>query len=63
MAGSGRERERERRRVGACGPAHGKEKWAEPEETGGFFIYSNKIQTSSNYFDKKMDLLISKNSK
>jgi hypothetical protein len=51
MSGSGRERER--RRVGACGPARGKEKWTEPEETRGFFIYSNKIQTSSNCFDKK----------
>jgi hypothetical protein len=36
---------------------------AEPEETGGFFIYSNRIQTSLNSFDQKVDLPSSKNSK
>jgi hypothetical protein len=51
--GSERERERERKRAGARGPAWGKEKWAGPEETVEFFIYSNKFQTSSNCFDQK----------
>jgi hypothetical protein len=40
-----------------------KGEWAEPEETGGFFIYSNRIQTSLNSFDQKVDLPSSKNSK
>jgi hypothetical protein len=40
-----------------------KKKCAEPAGTGEFFIYSNKIQTSSNYFDQKVDLPNSKNSK
>jgi hypothetical protein len=54
---------RERRREGARGPARGKEKWAEPQETREFFIYSNKIQISLKCFDQKVDLRSSKNSK
>jgi hypothetical protein len=56
-------RERERRGAGRMGRPGEKGEWAEPEETGGFFIYSNRIQTSSNIFDQKVDLPRSKNSK
>jgi hypothetical protein len=55
-------RERERRGTGVCGPAWGREEWAEPEGTGKFSIYSNKFQTSLNCFDQKVDLPSSKNS-
>jgi hypothetical protein len=44
------------------GEKRGKKKWAEPAGTGEFFIYSNKIQTSSKCFDQKVDLTRSKNS-
>jgi hypothetical protein len=54
LADSGRERER--REVGHVGQPGKKGKWAEPQGTGGFFIYSNRIQTSSNGFDQKVDL-------
>jgi hypothetical protein len=37
----GSERERERTRAGACGPARGKENWVGPKETVRFLIYSN----------------------
>jgi hypothetical protein len=56
-------RERERRKAGVRGPAQGKKKWAESAGTGAFLIYSNKIQTSLNYFDQKEDLPSPKNSK
>jgi hypothetical protein len=59
----GEERKRERREAGRVGRPGEKGKLAEPEETGGFLIYSNKIQTSSNGFDQKVDLLGWKNSK
>jgi hypothetical protein len=56
-------RERERREVGCVGRPGEKGKWAETEGTGGFLIYSNRIQISSNGFDQKLDLRIYKNSK
>jgi hypothetical protein len=56
----GSEREREGRRVGACGPARGKEKWAGPEEAVEFLIYSNNFQTSLNCFDQKVEFPSSK---
>jgi hypothetical protein len=37
-----------------------KGKWAKPEGTEGFWIYSNRIQTNSNGFDQKVDLISSK---
>jgi hypothetical protein len=55
--GRGEEEGEERREAGRVGRPGEKGKWAEPEETGGFFIYSSKIQTSSNGFDQKVDLL------
>jgi hypothetical protein len=50
-------------RVGARGPARGKEKCAVPKETVEFFIYSNNFQISSNCFDQKVDLSSAKNFK
>jgi hypothetical protein len=55
-------RERERRDVGPVGQPGEKGIWVLPQGTGGFFIYSNRIQTSSNGFDQKVDLPSSKNS-
>jgi hypothetical protein len=40
--------------------SRGEGKWARPEETVKVSIYSNNFQTSSNYFDQKMDLPSSK---
>jgi hypothetical protein len=54
----GRKRERERREARRVGLPGEKGKWAEPEGIGGFFIYSNRIQTSSNGFDQKVVLKI-----
>jgi hypothetical protein len=57
------ERERERGRAWARGPARGKEKWVWPKEILEFFICSNNFQMSLNCFDEKVDLPRSKNFK
>jgi hypothetical protein len=46
-------RERERREAGRMGWPVEKGKWAEPEGTGRFLIFSNSIQTSSNVLIKR----------
>jgi hypothetical protein len=56
-------REKDRREAGCVGRPGEKGKWAEPEGTRGFLIYSNRIQTSSNGFDQKLDLPSFKNYK
>jgi hypothetical protein len=56
-------RERERREAECVSRPGEKGKWAEPEGTGGFLIYSNRIQTRLNIFDQKVDLPSPKNSK
>jgi hypothetical protein len=55
-------RERGRRESGHVGQPGEKGKWVEPEGTGGFSIYSNRIQTNWNNFDQMVDVQSFENS-
>jgi hypothetical protein len=48
---------------GRVGRPRGRRSGSGPEEIVKFSIYSNKFQTSSNFFDQKVDLPSSKNFK
>jgi hypothetical protein len=63
LGGSETEREREGGKQGCVGQPREKEKWSEPKGIINFFIYSNNFQSSSKYFDQKVDLPSSKNFK